>query len=241
MNDEQRERNEPEWLLALGSLTVVALLTLFALSAIAGWPWVGDFLRSSAAAWVQAIGSVAAIVAALGVVQRQHHLEVSRREQTERLEQQRRARSLRVVFFSAARTCEEVGRKIGDEHVSWNVASEELKEARSRLLSIDPLQVPDGGLLLIIEECTMRLHSCSILVEQLSTPRSQKIQEGVRMAVMAACRECWLGLFEATGLEARLSRGEKIGSDPYAFEDFEESRRKLDQIRSEFTKERTPA
>lgn len=87
------------WAAAVGAGFVLSFFSLVALTAIAGWPWVAKFLESSAPAWIQAVGSIAAIVAALGVVQRQHSLERQRIGEAERVEQLRRVRALKVVFF----------------------------------------------------------------------------------------------------------------------------------------------
>jgi hypothetical protein len=206
-------------------------------TALAGWPWVERFLASSAPAWIQAVGSVAAIVAALAVVQRQHLLDLRRREADDHTIQIRRARTLRVIFLSAARVCEDVARGIGKPHQTWNFRAEELREVRARLLAIDPLLVPDGGLLLIIEECAMRLQSCALIVAELETPRKKQTEDGIKTAVMATARECWLGMYEATGLEARLCNSSGGSQLPYSFDDFAESRKKLDQIRAQFQRE----
>jgi hypothetical protein len=234
MKHQGAPTSENQWSAVVGAAVVLGLLTLVALSALGGWSWMARFLESSAPAWIQAVGSVAAIVAALMVVQRQHALELARRQVVEQSDLQRRARTLRVVFFSAARTCESVARQIGREHITYRLEAAELREVRARLLSIDPMQVPQAKLLLLIEQCTMRLQSCAPIVEELQTPRSPRIHDAVRGAVMAAARECWLGLYEATELEAALSKGAYSDSEPYAFDDFEESRKKLDQIRAEF-------
>ena len=195
------------------------------------------FLESSAPAWIQAVGSVAAIVAALAVVQRQHSLELKRRQADDLTAQIRRARSLRVLFYSAARACEDVARRIGKAHQTWNYQAEELREVRSRLLGIDPLLVPEGRLLLIIEECAMRLQSCALIVAELETPRKKETEDGIRYAVMATARECWLGLYEATGLEASLCKLGNTDEQPYSFDDFNASRKKLDDIRASFVQE----
>lgn len=225
------------WAPVFGSIVVGSILLLIVATALAGWPWVASFLNSSAPAWIQAVGSVAAIVAALAVVQRQHSLELKRREADDHTTQLRRARTLRVIFLSAARVCEDVVRAIGRSHQTWKFKAEELREARSRLLAIDPLLVSDGGLLLIIEECAMRLQSCALVVGELETPRKKETEEGIKRAVMATARECWLGLYEATGLEARLCSSNGGTEEPYSFDDFAESRKKLDEIRAAFQRE----
>lgn len=226
------------WASAFGSAVVGSILVLLLFTAFAGWSWVAKFLESSAPAWIQAIGSVAAIVAALAVVQRQHSLELRRKEKEDLTAQLRRARSLRVLFYSAARTCEDVARRIGRPHQTWKFQAEELREVRGRLLAINPLLVQEGSLLLIIEECAMRLQSCALIVAELETPRKKETEDGIRVAVMATARECWLGLYEASGLEAQLCKFGIADEQPYPFDNFDASRKKLDEIRASFVRDR---
>lgn len=225
------------WASAFGSVIVGSILVLILITAVAGWDWVAKFLESGAPAWIQAVGSVAAIVAALAVVQRQHALEMHRREREDQVSQLRRARILRIIFFSAARACEDVARRVGKPHQTWKFLAEELREVRLRLLSVDPLLVPDGGLLLIIEDCAMRLHACALIVEGLEKPRKKQIEDVVKRSVMATARECWLGLYESTGVESRLCKVLADDEVPYSFDDFDASRKKLDEIRSSFQRE----
>jgi hypothetical protein len=238
MKASSRSQSTSEvWASAFGSVVVGAILVLILFTAFAGWPWVAKFLESSAPAWIQAVGSVAAIVAALAVVQRQHALELQRREREDHTIQLRRARTLRVIFLSAAKACEDVARVIGKPHQTWKFRAEELREVRSRLLSIDPLLVSDGGLLMIIENCAMRLQSCALVVAELETPRKKETEEGIKTAVMATARECWLGLYHATGLEARLCQSGISDEKPYSFDNFAASRKNLDEIRASFQSE----
>jgi hypothetical protein len=76
-----------------------------------------------------------------------------------------------------------------------------------------------------------------LIVAELETPRNKETEDGIKTAVMATARECWLGLYEATGLEARLCKSNGGIELPYSFDDFAESRKKLDQIRAEFQRE----
>ena len=226
------------WITTFGGMVVGSILLLLFLTAFAGWSWVTKFLESSAPAWIQAVGSIAAIVAALALVQRQHSLELERKEKEDLTAKLRRARSLRVLFYSAARACEDVARRIGKPHQTWSFLAEELREVRARLLAIDPLLMSEGGLLLIIEECAMRLKSCALIVAELETRRKKETEDGIRLAVMATARECWLGFYESTGLEAKLCKSALADEQPYSFEDFDASRKHLDEIRAEFSQER---
>jgi hypothetical protein len=226
------------WITTFGGIFVGSILILLFLTVFAGWNWVTRFLESSAPAWIQAVGSVAAIVAALAVVQRQHTLELERKEKDDLTAQLRRARSVRVLFYSAARACEDVARRIGKPYQTWNFLAQELNEVRARLLAIDPLLMSEGGLLLIIEECSMRLKSCALIVAELETRRKKETEDGIRHAVMATARECWLGFYESTALEAKLCKSTLADEQPYSFENFDTSRKHLDEIRSEFLQER---
>ncbi|WP_039051121.1 hypothetical protein [Comamonas thiooxydans] len=238
MKAPQNEESESEAVATVVCGVVVGSIFLLVITtALAGWSWVENFLVSSAPAWIQAVGSVAAIFAALGVVHRQHRLELRRRQTEDHTVLIRRARTLRVIFMSAARVCEEVARKIGQPHVIWRFKADELREVRSRLLAIDPLLVPNGSLLLIIEECARRLQSCALLVAEMETPRDKEAEDAIKAAVMRTARECWLGLYEATGLEVRLCKSGGANESPYSFDNFVESRMKLDEIRAEFQSE----
>jgi type I site-specific restriction endonuclease len=95
-----------------------------------------------------------------------------------------------------------------------------------------------ASLLLIIEECALRLKSCALIVAELETQRKKETEDGVRDAVMATARECWLGFYEATDLEFKLCKSGIADEQPYSFDNFDSSRKHLDEIRAEFIEER---
>lgn len=69
---KEAEPNPDEgWPAAMGALIAVGLLLTLGLVAAGGWPWFQKFLEGSAAGWIQAIGSVAAILAAAEIGRRQ--------------------------------------------------------------------------------------------------------------------------------------------------------------------------
>ncbi|MDP9992022.1 hypothetical protein J2W28_001050 [Variovorax boronicumulans] len=59
------KKEEPEWATVVGAVFLCLLFSSLALVAAGGWNWFAKFLETSAPSWVQAIGSVAAIVAAV--------------------------------------------------------------------------------------------------------------------------------------------------------------------------------
>jgi len=223
-----------DWPAGVGMALVVILICLLALNAAGGWTWMAKFLESSAAAWVQALGSVAAIFAAIAVVNKQHLLEIQRRNENDRNENLRRVRALRAIFFSAAKKCEQVASQIGKSNVYWPLKAATLREARSRLISIDPFLFPDASILHLVEEISSGLYTSAVLVKELKTNRSDEINRLIRVALMKAARDCWLGFYEATRVESRLTNGLEIDLGSEVISDFEKSKKHLDQIRAEF-------
>ena len=73
----------PDWVQALGVAVVGSLLACIGLIAAGGWKWFAGMLESALPAWVQAVGSVAAIAATGWAVNRSHRLQREAREAEE--------------------------------------------------------------------------------------------------------------------------------------------------------------
>ena len=101
--------------------------------------------------------------------------------------------------------------------------------------------MPDAALLMIIETAASGLFLSAELVSELNTPRPDPIREVIGKAVMKSARECWLGLYETTAVEAKLAKGGDIDLGRSFITDFEQSRAHLDKIRSEFEQEAADA
>ncbi len=80
--------SDQSWPAIVGALIVFAILLTLSLVAAGGWLWFQRFLEGGAAAWIQAIGSIAAILAAAEIGRRQiagqRHMERDRQVQEER-------------------------------------------------------------------------------------------------------------------------------------------------------------
>jgi hypothetical protein len=228
------EPAEVQWPSVVGALVIAGLVLLIGLTAIGGWDWVKSFLESDAPAWIQAIGSVAAIVATAAIVQRQHNLELKRRSIAEQAMDQHRARIVRVVFLSAAKACETAAAKVGTDYCTWSVVSEGLREVRSRFLTINPMDVPRAGVLLILEECLRLLQICAVLVDQLEEHRDPEVQSAVRSALTNAAMECWHGFAEATRVDVRLDLGADNDDSLFDFQGLKKSRERLAALRTQF-------
>ncbi|WP_157948305.1 hypothetical protein [Pulveribacter suum] len=73
MNDSKSDANNTEWTSAVGAALLITLLLSLALISAGSWNWFKGFIESAAPAWIQAIGSVAAIVAASVIARHQVH------------------------------------------------------------------------------------------------------------------------------------------------------------------------
>lgn len=71
MQQEPRQTPSESFEVAFGAIVVLSLIASVALIAAGGWQWFKGMLESAAPAWIQAIGSVAAIFAAAEIGRRQ--------------------------------------------------------------------------------------------------------------------------------------------------------------------------
>ncbi|MFS2205366.1 hypothetical protein [Variovorax sp. Varisp36] len=77
---ERKKESQPEWAEAVGAISLVCILASLALIAAGGWNWFAKFLETSAPAWVQAVGSVGAIIATGWGITRSHRLQQAQRK-----------------------------------------------------------------------------------------------------------------------------------------------------------------
>ena len=86
------QERAPAWAEVIGGLILLALFGSIALVGAGGWSWFARFLESAAPAWVQAVGSIGAVLIAVWVSARSEkharelEVERGRRERIERLE-----------------------------------------------------------------------------------------------------------------------------------------------------------
>ena len=133
--------------------------------------------------------------------------------------------------MTAANTCENISRKVGRPNVYWPLEAAKIRETRNRLLAIDPMLVPDASLLYIIEEVLAGLYLGGQLLEELQQKRSKHTESIISGAIMKTAKECWLGFYEATDLEIKMSQGKDVDLNRPIFSDFAESRKDLEEIR----------
>ena len=142
--EEDDPKSDQGWPAAIGSLIVVGLLLTLGLVAAGGWPWFQKFLEGSAAGWIQAIGSVAAILAAAEIGRRQ----IAGQRQVERDRQDQEDRKKLLVIDSLLEAVEAnvaLTKRQYDDYPNMPVSSyhlDRIKNASQALAKIDLFNCP---------------------------------------------------------------------------------------------------
>lgn len=225
----------------IGTLTVLALLISIALVAAGGWAWFKNFALDSAPAWVQAVGSIAAIVAALLVIRIQHQNQLNRDAEAERQVARRKMKTVSALLQNTALVCIDCAESVHDESALWDIQIHRLDIERSRLLGLPVFELPDVLLLHIISDVVKRLDLAIRLVRELKNFHSQHSESAkakIKDLLMHVADSCFVGIYEITGLVAAAStQEEKQSGEASAFPDrskaFQDARLLLEKIRKE--------
>lgn len=132
------------WPAVIGALIVVGILLTLTLVVAGGWPWFQRFLEGSAAAWIQAIGSIAAILAAAEIGRRQ----IAGQRQVERDRQAQEDRKKLLVIDALLEAVEATvvfAKKQYDEYPNMPVFVyhlDRMKNAADALAKIDLFNCP---------------------------------------------------------------------------------------------------
>lgn len=137
------------WAPVLGAGVLVMMFFSLALIAAAGWSSFIDFLNGRAAEWVQAIGSIAAILFAYGLGVRQmvaaRMLETDKQRATDVL----RAEVLRYMYEQAGALCNALGglddsRIPAGPHTHRAIA--QIADLEQAFRSVPPFEIPSRGI-----------------------------------------------------------------------------------------------
>jgi hypothetical protein len=225
----------------LGASVVLGLLGSIALVAAGGWDWFKNFAADSAPAWVQAVGSIAAIVAALGAIKIQHQNQLDRDAEAERQVKRRKLKTVSALLHNTGLVCLDCAESVNDKHTIWDVQLHRIENERSRLLGVPVFDLPDVLLVHIISDVVKRLDLAIRMVRELKDFHSQH-SECVKASIAALLEQvsdaCFVGVYEIIGLVAAAStEEEKRSGDASAFPDrakaFKDARALLEKVRLE--------
>lgn len=150
MSRESDQRDEPAWAEAVGVAASLTLLLSLALVAAGGWSWFKTLLESAAPAWIQAVGSVAAIIAAAAIARQQA-------SSARRLEAEKQAaaevQKLKIVLALMARAhglSNDICRAFETAKFEDfdQVSPELMADTHQTLMALPIFEVPDGLLAL---------------------------------------------------------------------------------------------
>lgn len=144
-----KDQDQFDWVKLLGALATGLLLLCVMLVALRGWCWFKDFVWGPAAGWVQALGSIGAII--VGFVYADRANVHQRARDAEAASQVRKKQLLAVV--AASMQADEVGSWINiselfQSKVDGRALQAAAEEALIAFKSLNYLDIPDETLLL---------------------------------------------------------------------------------------------
>jgi hypothetical protein len=95
-----------------------------------------SFTRTECAAWVQAIGSVGAIIIGILAIIYQQSKEEARRVEALRLESRNQLNALKWIFLEISNQAQICLNKLNSEYVRWDIQANEFQELARRIDSI---------------------------------------------------------------------------------------------------------
>lgn len=211
----------------IGVLLVLCLLASFALTAAGGWEWFKKFALDSGPAWVQAFGSIAAIIATLAVIRIQHQNQLNRDAEAERQVVRRKMKTVSALLHNTGLVCLDCASSVDEEGALWDVQLHRLEIERSRLLGLPVFDLPDVLLLHIISDVVKRLDLAIRMVRELKdfhSHHSEYAKGRIRALLEHVADSCLVGIYETTGLVAAAStEEEKASGEASAFPDREKA------------------
>lgn len=210
---------------------VVNVVALLVGAIYGGVLW--DLSKSDWAAWVQAIGSIGAILVAVLVVQLQHSRQLLYEAEKSRVERRRQLNVLRWQFSIVAKTCGDIADMIGRKHVSWLLQAEVIKEQRLMLAAVPISNFPDASLLIRAQDLSHRLLLSSHVVANLKVLRNEDTLQHVGDMLRMARNEALIGITEATSLLLKISSDSEMKTDSEMLDSREENRQLVLEVLNE--------
>jgi hypothetical protein len=215
-------------LLSLGFLVFAFISILLTVGIAVGIRY--NLSKSDWAAWVQAIGSIGAILAAVGVVQYQHRQQARLALEAKRIERRMRLNTLMAIFTAIGQIVDDCASKVNEENIAWWMQAERLKEAKMLLSSIPLFELPDHGVVLRFSEISEALQRAKAMADALSVKRSPEVREKIQKMISLTSVICRHGITDITLLLVECSTRDEIDSDMASYEQIEENAKVADDI-----------
>lgn len=161
---------------AVGALALVVLLASLALIAAGGWTWFARFLESAAPAWVQAVGSVVAILAAVWIGKRQAETAIQLQRDLSVSEARRKLEVLAGLVDAAAPAIKEERDDASRNTNAWAKLFDdaEYKEYVDAAAALSINDLPSYALVKTLKEIRYRLFCCWDNLRDISSSPANK-------------------------------------------------------------------
>ena len=172
-----------------------------------------SFTRTECAAWVQAIGSVGAIIIGILAIIYQQSKEEARRVEALRLESRNQLNALKWIFLEISNQAQICLTKLNGDHVRWDIQANELQELARRIDSIPLSTISDAGLMARVLETSKGLRLTILMANALSSPRKEETKLIISRVIAQTKEEALIGVTEVTQLLNNCSSSVEMEKD----------------------------
>lgn len=172
-----------------------------------------SFTRTECAAWVQAIGSVGAIILGILAIVYQQSKEEARRVEAMRLEGRNKLNALKWIFLETSNQAQICLAKLNGEHVRWDIQADEFQELARRIDSMPLAAIPDAGLMARVLETSRGLRLTILMVRALNSPRKEETKLIISKLIVKTKEEALIGVTEVTQLLVKCSSSAELEKD----------------------------
>lgn len=172
-----------------------------------------SFTRTECAAWVQAIGSVGAIILGILAIVYQQAKEEARRVEALRLESRNQLNSLKWIFLEISNQAQICLTKLNGEHVRWDIQANEFQELARRIDSMPLSTISDAGLMARVLETSKGLRLTILMTNALSSPRKEETKSIISSVIGKTKEDALIGVTEVTQLLIKFSSSVELEKD----------------------------
>ena len=172
-----------------------------------------DLTRSECASWVQALGSIAAILIAIAVFRLQQLSEAKRKNESDRQSNRIQLNVLRGIFLNIASLCARLSKDVGSEHAAWRLKVQSVDSARKSLEDLSLLNIHDGAIVTRVMDIIQDLIVVKSFLLALENPRSDDIKNKISSYVNKTSLNALTGVTEVSKLLVNFCNSEELELD----------------------------
>jgi hypothetical protein len=173
-----------------------------------------DLSKSDWASWVQAIGSILAVMIATVAVVYQRSNEALKNEEIQRQRDRRIILAYHSLLMHIAETCGQITKLVSPTYKSWEFQGIVLDEARELLRSIQFSDYPDYALVRRSLHVQHLLHISSAIIRLMpGSETDDEDREALRGTLRKTFEEALVALTQSTEVLVRISTQDELDKD----------------------------